>query len=866
MDTSDPQAVTLSIGTVPAQQQLALRYTVSPAAFSVGVTAGLELDVAGLGITGTAQVTVDGTGLRLAAITIGIDPAKPLVIGGAAIAPFAGFAGGADAAGGARAEAGIAVSADGHVHALVATLLLGPPLTMSAGTQTDGQPDPVPDIAAIVTGFIIPALADVALADSSVTAVLSRPALGGLTVQDLLEGVLLTGGQFDPGALDLSQAVQRLLRLGGNVANADPHVTIGDHLTIEIAHDTNGATTTYGVGVTVDPGQSVPITTGDLILAVEVDSTWTAILGSASPGLSVLLLDDTSGSYRIAASPAVLVNGVGLRVSRGSGPLLDTGLQIGSVALYGLLDISAQGVQASGGKLELAGLAVAVAGAAGGDNAVAQGVLGDAASGGSGGPGDNTPLQPQFSPALALEKPRRPATWSLRAGDGTARGGSRSSAASGRCTSSRSGSAWTRTARPCTDCGCCSTAACPCSACPSTCKSCRSARNGLRSQTDKALTDPHAWSIDLAGLAVGYSGGSVSLAGALRKSGSPPDYIGVLIAHIGPYGLTAFGGYGQFLAPDGSRYTSLFVVAGITAPIGGPPAFFVTGLGGGAGHYWQLVLLATLVDDFPSYPPVAAIDPHSTLASDPQHALDELSAAFPPQRGNFWFAAGLSFTSFAGPDGHRRGRSSSATGSRWRCSGWAGWRCRPPTRRWSRSSWRCRPGSPPARARSSWLPSSTQNSWILTSDCRLTGGFAYASFFGTNPNAGQFVLSIGGYHPSFHHDGYPSVPRVGYIWSVASALTISGQSYFALTSEAIMAGTWFTAALDLGFLWASLTLGVDAIVYFDPFQFSADGYASIAAGVTIDIDLGWFGSIEVSLSFHLGATVHVQGPTSAARR
>ena len=43
VDTSDPQAVTLSIGTVPAQQQLALRYTVSPAAFSVGVTAGLEL-------------------------------------------------------------------------------------------------------------------------------------------------------------------------------------------------------------------------------------------------------------------------------------------------------------------------------------------------------------------------------------------------------------------------------------------------------------------------------------------------------------------------------------------------------------------------------------------------------------------------------------------------------------------------------------------------------------------------------------------------------------------------------------------------------------------------------------------------------
>ena len=111
------------------------------------------------------------------------------------------------------------------------------------------------------------------------------------------------------------------------------------------------------------------------------------------------------------------------------------------------------------------------------------------------------------------------------------------------------------------------------------------------------------------------------------------------------------------------------------------------------------------------------------------------------------------------------------------------------------------------------------------------------------------------------------MPRVGYIWSVASALTISGQSYFALTSEAIMAGTRFTAALDLGFLWASLTLGVDAIVYFDPFQFSADGYASIAAGVTIDIDLGWFGSIDGQPRRSTSARPSTsRAPTSTARR
>jgi len=866
VDTSDPQAVTLSIGTAPVQQQVTLRYAVSPPAFSLAVTAGIALDVAEMGIVGMAQVAVDGTGLRLADVTVGIDPARPASLGstGLTLAPFARLTAGSDAAGGARAQAGLAVTAGGHVHAVAVTVTAGPPLSVSAGSLTDGQPDGTPDIAAIVTGFVIPALADVALADPSVAALLAKTVLGGPTVSALLQGVILTGASFDPAALDPSQALQRLLKLAGNVAAAGPSVTVGDHMKVEIAHVTHGPVTTYGVGVTVDPGERVELNTGDIVLAVEVDSTWTDILPAASPGLSVLLLDHADAAYSIAASPAVVVNGVGLRVLRSSGPLLDTGLSIGSVALYGLLDIDAHGVRAAGGKLELADLGVPVASASGGDNAVAQGVLGDAASGGGSGPGggDDTPLRPQFSPGLALEKPAGGALkWSLRAGDGNGPwwiviqrsfgplhieqigfgvdqdgstvhglrvlidGGLSMLGLSIEVEELSVGATWPSPGPP----------------------------------PGPALTDPHAWSIDLAGLAVGYSGGSVSLAGALRKRGSPPDYTGVLIARLGPYGLTAFGGYGQFTGPDGAKYTALFVIAGITAPIGGPPAFFVTGLGGGAGVNRQLVLPANL-DDFPSYPLVAAIDPHSTLASDPEAALDELSAAFPPERGNFWFAAGVSFTSFALVDVTAVIAVSVGDGFQVALLG-LGRMALPTTyaplaevELALQARFSTKEGALVVQAQL------TQNSWLLTPDCRLTGGFAYASFFGANPNAGQMVLSVGGYHPDFHHDGYPVVPRVGYVWSVASVLTISGQSYFAITSEAIMAGTRFTASLDLGFLWASLILGIDAIVYFDPFSFDATGYASIAAGVSISIDLGWFGTIEVNLSFHLGATVHVHGP------
>src|SRR6185436_12987138 len=53
----------------------------------------------------------------------------------------------------------------------------------------------------------------------------------------------------------------------------------------------------------------------------------------------------------------------------------------------------------------------------------------------------------------------------------------------------------------------------------------------------------------------------------------------------------------------------------------------------------------------------------------------------------------------------------------------------------------------------------TDNSWVLDPAIRLTGGFAFVSWF-AGPNAGQFVVTLGGYHPSFERDGYPVVPRL----------------------------------------------------------------------------------------------------------
>jgi len=66
--------------------------------------------------------------------------------------------------------------------------------------------------------------------------------------------------------------------------------------------------------------------------------------------------------------------------------------------------------------------------------------------------------------------------------------------------------------------------------------------------------------IDLAGLAITSDLGGILLQGGLRKfgSGDTVQYVGMLMARFGVYGLSVFGGYGQGVQ-DGQRYSSFLV-------------------------------------------------------------------------------------------------------------------------------------------------------------------------------------------------------------------------------------------------------------------------------------------------------------------
>ena len=382
---------------------------------------------------------------------------------------------------------------------------------------------------------------------------------------------------------------------------------------------------------------------------------------------------------------------------------------------------------------------------------------------------------------------------------------------------------------------------------------------------DLSLTIPVAtasdlttWGIDLEALAVGYSGSGVNLAGGFRKNTTPQgiEYVGMAQLDIFEYGLSAIGAYGEFSDPSapGTTYTSMFVFAALSAPLGGPPFFFVTGIGAGLGLNRELVLPEDVVD-IPGFPLVAAMDGSSGFSTDPMGALEDVSTAFPGRRGTFWVAAGVRFTSFVlletvavlaveigdGVEVALLGVSHAALPD----------------------------ASTPVAfielaliARFSteegvlWVQAQlTDNSWLLDEDCRLTGGFAFVVWF----NRGEFVFTVGGYHPRFDvPDYYPVVPPVGYNWSVDNALVIKGESYFALTSSAIMAGAGFEASYTTSTVWASLSAGVDVLVEWDPLFYDISAYVRVSAGIDVRICLVL--CARVRMSFSMGASVRVWGP------
>ena len=808
------QALQLTVGPVTLQWQ--------PNPFRITVVAA----AAGLPAIDRLGATLALTGSGVENLSVEVGPA-PIQAGPVEVRPVLGVFAGSTPPGGRRVELGLDLDGTRHV---VAQWLLDTGTVQLA--VLDGTSPPVTDPATVAAGLAEAAAtlaASIALATPEVHDLLAVP-IGTHTVGELLHGVVLhDDNTLDPTLFAPDGLLARVVRLLDNLAGADLAVTIDSSLSVGIGKDGGGV-----IGITVGLGQRVPLTSGDVTVWLEADDTW---IDPTPPVAGVVVGLAKMNGETVTVAPAITVSGLGIRIGKASGPLLDLGLTLESVAVHGYVALGATD-QSGGVQLQFSNLAVAVSGATGG-NAIASGILADSASGGQ-------KPKPAFSPALAVQKHGTgPVEVTLRAGDGDGPWWIAIQKGFGPLYLEQVGFGVTMPQRKIES--------------VSLLLDARVSLFGLTAAVDDLsityfvvkgdVFKPENWGVDLGGLAIGADIGPLSISGGLLKSGSGDnvEYLGMLLGRFGVYGLTIYGGYGKT-----NGVVSFFAVGAVVGPIGGVPAFFVTGIGGGFGINRALVV-PTDLSQFANYPLIRALDVAATASPDPMQELRQLGQAFPPQPGHFWFAAGLSFTSFALVDGIAVVAMQFGDGFEFDLLGLA--RMALPRPQFAIVSIEL---ALVVRVSSKegviWVQGQlTDNSWLLYPDVRLTGGFAYVIWF-AGPHRGEFVLTMGGFHPDFHRDGYPQVPRLGLQWRYG-VIVVKGGSYYALTSEAVMAGVDVSISADFGCAWARLSFGAHGIVFFDPFHFRVDAYARISAGITIDT---WFGDITFSIS--VGATVTLEGP------
>ena len=373
--------------------------------------------------------------------------------------------------------------------------------------------------------------------------------------------------------------------------------------------------------------------------------------------------------------------------------------------------------------------------------------------------------------------------------------------------------------------------------------------------------------VALDGLAVAFGSGRLRIDGGLVRTteetedGPVVAYAGSLTIQAGPYGIAAIGSYAEYRGAP-----SMFVFGLARGRFGGVPAFFVTGLAAGFGYNRRLRL--PRIDEVRGFPLVRAVlrepagpdngEAAPAPATDAGSALAELSKGgwVPIASGAYWVAAGVAFTSFGVLDGFVM--LVVQFGDRFVVSllGVVGLRLP-------------KIGTAVAYVelaidavfdvqagefRANALV--TPNSFIFNRDGRLSGGFAFRLWFPPHPRAGDFVVTIGGYHPAFDKpDWYPDVPRLAIDWRVSPEIGISGDAYAAITPSAAMAGGNLDVRFAAGALRAWFIAHADLIIYWRPVFFEAAVSVSVGAAYTLSL-----GTIHRTLTIELGANLQLWGP------
>lgn len=384
------------------------------------------------------------------------------------------------------------------------------------------------------------------------------------------------------------------------------------------------------------------------------------------------------------------------------------------------------------------------------------------------------------------------------------------------------------------------------------------------------------------GLAADFDSPPLTVAGLLEKSDD--IYKGGVVVSLEPYSFLAVGSYGEMeeesdgsvypvgLAPAGktkvATFKSFFIFGELEGPI--VDLGFLEVLGVKLGFGYNALLRNPTLDELSSFPmmqnPFSASGSESAANANPMTLLSSFYNVTPspwitPQNDVLWFAVGLTIVAFelmsvtavivvdlepsvilnifADAVATMPGNGT------------------PSEANFVYAEIQIVASVDFSRGTMMADGKLAPNSFIMDPKCHLSGGFGMRYWFGgSNPYSGDWVYTVGGYHPAYTPaPQYPNPARLAIAWQVNWSLTVTGDAYFAITPKAAMGGGALLAVYSAGPLGAHFDAYADFLINFHPFHYIGD--VGVDVGVSFTMDLLF---VTLHISCDAGADVHLEGP------
>lgn len=355
----------------------------------------------------------------------------------------------------------------------------------------------------------------------------------------------------------------------------------------------------------------------------------------------------------------------------------------------------------------------------------------------------------------------------------------------------------------------------------------------------------------LQGLAIIYDTPSLSIAGAfLRETNNgTEEYNGLLTFRFAKIEIIAIGSY--IKTPS---YSSLFAFGYLGIPIPVDPAFYIHGFALGFGLNRDFVMPE--ITEIPNFPLIKIVHQGGLKQGDSiKKIFSDLNRYLPVSENNYVMMGGIKFDSYKMI--FTTGILAVAFGNKTSLNllGLSTMKLEGVYYFEFAFSMRADLDEGTFLAQGQL----TDNNYILLPQLKLTGGFAMGMWL-KGDSAGDFVFTLGGYHPNFkvpRH--YPdNTPRLGYSFNLGP-VHFYGKAYFALTPSCIMAGLsgGLNLVLNGGVVYAEIGLlfSADFIIAWKPFYYKAEVYVQIYAKVIIDV---WL--FRINQTFNLTAALQIEGP------